>query len=85
MADLLQLAKELLKVTTDPEKIEYLKNYIKWLESFKEQTCMVCGKTYMGEDPKMCCSGRDCGCLGLPIEPMVCSEECYNKILNNSK
>ena len=36
MADLLPIAKELLKVTTDPQKIEYLKDYIQWLESFKK-------------------------------------------------
>jgi len=35
MADLLYIAKELLKVTTDPEKIEYLKDYIQWYESFE--------------------------------------------------
>ncbi len=25
----------------------------------------------------MCCSGRDCGCMGMPSEPPVCSEKCY--------
>lgn len=47
--------------------------------------CMVCGGEFKGEPPKMCCSGRDCGCLGQPIEPVVCSEECYNKIMNHEK
>lgn len=44
-----------------------------------ELTCMVCGEKFMGPEPKMCCSGRDCGCMGLPVEPIVCSKECYEK------
>jgi hypothetical protein len=42
--------------------------------------CQVCGKEFEGEEPKMCCSGRDCGCLGLPTEPIVCSKECYDRL-----
>lgn len=34
MADIVQLAKELLKVTTDTEKIRYLKEFIEFHESF---------------------------------------------------
>lgn len=48
-----------------------------------ELTCMVCGETWMGEEPKMCCNGRECGCMGLPVDPVVCSEECYNKGLTD--
>lgn len=44
-----------------------------------ELTCMVCGSKFMGPEPKMCCNGRDCGCMGLPTEPIVCSKECYEK------
>lgn len=44
--------------------------------------CMVCSKEFQGEEPRMCCSGRDCGCMGLPIEPIVCSDECYDIIIN---
>jgi hypothetical protein len=49
-------------------------------------TCMVCDKEFEGEEPKMCCSGRDCGCMGMPIDPVVCSEECYDNLpANKSK
>lgn len=48
-----------------------------------ELTCMVCGQTWMGEKPKMCCDGRECGCMGLPVDPVVCSEECYENGLKN--
>ena len=43
-------------------------------------SCMVCSKDFKGEPPIMCCSGIDCGCLGLPIEPIVCSKECYDNL-----
>jgi len=48
-------------------------------------TCEVCGKEFLGDPPVMCCSGRDCGCMGRPIEPVVCSKECFNKIINKYK
>lgn len=35
--------------------------------------CEICGKEI---DIKMCCNQRDCGCMGRPIDPPVCSEEC---------
>ncbi len=44
--------------------------------------CEVCQNEYLGEEPVGCCSGRDCGCLGLPTEPQVCSEECYSKLIS---
>jgi hypothetical protein len=43
--------------------------------------CMVCGKEIDDYDPKMCCSGRECGCMGKPTEPPVCSQECWDKVL----
>lgn len=42
-------------------------------------TCIVCGERFMGPEPVMCCNGRDCGCMGIPTEPIVCSKECYEK------
>lgn len=58
----------------------------KFMKQFKdgkgkevELSCMVCGTKFMGPEPKMCCSGRDCGCMGLSIDPIVCSKECYEK------
>ena len=26
-----------------------------------------------------CCSGRECGCMGLPIEPPLC-DKCWEKV-----
>lgn len=45
-----------------------------------ELNCMCCNKTYLGEEPKICCSGKDCGCMGMPTEPIVCSAHCYYKL-----
>ncbi len=50
-----------------------------------ELTCMECGDTWMGGEPARCCSGRDCGCMGQPIDPVVCSKECYDKVINKYK
>lgn len=47
--------------------------------------CMVCHTEFIGDEPQMCCSGRDCGCMGMPTDPIVCSTECYDKLTNRTK
>jgi len=42
--------------------------------------CEIC-KTEI--EIKYCCSGHECGCMGLPIDPPVCSDKCYNEFMNN--
>ena len=37
--------------------------------------CDVCETVI---EVNMCCSSHECGCLGLPTEPPVCSEKCYH-------
>lgn len=41
--------------------------------------CDVCGTEI---EVNMCCSGRECGCMGLPIDVPVCSEKCYNTFMS---
>ena len=53
------------------------------LKRAHQLNCMVCNKEFYGESPKMCCSGRDCGCMGMPIDPIVCSKECYENLPAN--
>lgn len=48
-------------------------------------SCMACNVRFEGEEPQMCCSGIDCGCMGLPIEPVVCSDKCYDLVMNKHK
>jgi len=48
--------------------------------------CMQCDKEFEGEEPEYCCAGLSnmCGCMGQPIDgPIVCSQECYDKVMNN--
>jgi len=44
--------------------------------------CQICDKEFYSEPSKTCCNGGDCGCMGLPIDPIVCSDECYQKLIN---
>jgi len=37
--------------------------------------CEICGTEI---ELQGCCSGFECGCMGQPVEPPVCSEKCYN-------
>lgn len=50
-----------------------------------KQYCEVCDKEFLDTPPVFCCSGRDCGCMGLPIDPVVCSKVCYDKMINKYK
>ena len=43
--------------------------------------CEVCHKFVEGFEYKGCCSGRECGCMGRPIEPCICSEECWKQAM----
>ena len=38
--------------------------------------CLICQAPVADYDPKLCCSGFECGCMGQPTEPCVCSQEC---------
>lgn len=55
------------------------------IKSYIACTCMGCSNKFMGPKPQMCCSGRECGCMGQPIEPVVCSYKCYDTIINKYK
>jgi len=46
-----------------------------------EMKCVVCGKELPEDyEPVYCCDGTECGCMGLPVEPPLCSAECENKV-----
>lgn len=40
--------------------------------------CETCG---IEIDVRFCCNSFDCGCMGLPIDPPICSEVCYDKLI----
>jgi hypothetical protein len=45
------------------------------------ETCLTCGKFVEGFIHKYCCKAFDCGCMGMPIEPCFCSEQCYDNFM----
>lgn len=45
--------------------------------------CFYCGEEMTQDEienykPTLCCNGRDCACMGLPIDPPCCTK-CLNK------
>jgi hypothetical protein len=42
--------------------------------------CIVCNTNMPDYEPEYCCNGRDCACRGLPIEPPICSTECWDVV-----
>ena len=45
-------------------------------------SCIICGKPVEDYNPKMCCDGFECGCMGQPTEPCVCSKECGDAVFD---
>lgn len=88
--DLLSTMRYLLQLYSGPQKLTVENLWLACVEfvsksNFTLNTCMSCGEEFYGEEPKMCCSGRDCGCMGQPIEPVVCSNKCYESVMNKNK
>jgi len=46
----------------------------------KSYRCLICQKPVLDYEPEYCCSGRDCGCRGQPMEPCICSSECEDAV-----
>ena len=51
----------------------------------KGEHCENCGEFVEGFEYEYCCSGYMCGCMGLPIEPCVCSGDCYEELFGKRK
>lgn len=47
--------------------------------------CIVCNKPVKGYGPTFCCSGQECACMGRPIEPAVCSVDCWELLFKERK
>ncbi len=54
-----------------------------WAE--EKHLCRRMGCENEIEEPKMCCSGFECGCMGQPIDPPYCSKECMDKAFGRDK
>lgn len=46
--------------------------------------CVVCDREVDDYEPAYCCSGYECGCMGLPAEPPVCSAECWDTLMKQA-
>ena len=44
--------------------------------------CLICCKPVPDYEPSFCCNGRECGCMGQPTEPCVCSDACADALYN---
>lgn len=62
-----------------------VKGKLSFWEPTPNQICMSCKQKFFGQDPQYCCNGSMCGCMGQPVEPVVCSEECYHELVNKHK
>jgi hypothetical protein len=53
----------------------------------KRWLCDGCGdfiKITKEYEPRMCCSGFECGCYGMPINPIFC-DKCLEKYFGKQK
>jgi len=46
---------------------------------FETDRCWIVGCSNEINEPEYCCSGKECGCMGLPISPPYC-ETCFDII-----
>lgn len=64
------------------EPILNIKGALSFWEPKPNQICMNCKHPFFGPEPTYCCNGHECGCIGMPIDPVVCSAECFDSLIN---
>lgn len=42
--------------------------------------CLICDKPVRSYEPQYCCNGYECGCLGRPTNPCICSDRCHDAL-----
>lgn len=55
--------------------------YVEQLENSGDY-CLICQKWVPDYIPERCCNGSDCGCMGQPVNPCVCSKRCSDALSN---
>ncbi len=48
----------------------------------KKGYCKICEAEI---EVRICCNAFDCGCMGQPVDPPVCSNECYDKLMGDKQ
>jgi len=43
--------------------------------------CQICDTFVEGFEYQGCCDGRECGCMGMPVEPCICSNKCWDMLM----
>jgi len=54
------------------------------MDEATQDPCELCGRPVYGYIERRCCDGRECGCMGLPIEPCWC-DRCWKAWEERSK
>lgn len=44
------------------------------------ELCLICERPVEDYEPEMCCNGMECGCMGVPTEPCLCSMACADAL-----
>ena len=70
--EVLRAISNLYKALQQPKAVE---KFYCWNESCNNEI----------PEPVECCSGRDCGCGGQPIDPPFCSNECHKEYASNQQ
>lgn len=47
-----------------------------------EWECVICRRPVPEYVPVYCCNGLDCDCMGQPIDPCVCSNQCWAAVVS---
>jgi len=55
------------------------------MENKSSWKCIICGLELSDYEPQYCCDGIMCGCMGMPTEPPVCSQECFDKLMERNR
>lgn len=76
-----------LGVSTDNDSVDVIikavRNKTSQLFALNALRCLICGKPVPDYVPKYCCDGSECGCMGKPIDPCVCSDTCETALFEN--
>lgn len=72
-----------MRINKSPQVRRRLRAHLKmkYLQKHSNVSCMACGRPFNGKLPRMCCDGYMCGCMGMPTEPVVCDEKCYDALM----
>jgi hypothetical protein len=74
-----------LSVSFANSALTYKMKYLGQNKMSRIWNCMICGKPIPEYIPQYCCDGWECNCHGLPIDPPVCSDQCFDKLMNNGR